>query len=96
MYGDNVITDVDVAPEHVNDSGNGMQAKIKAMKSAAADIMLFSLAHVHVITMSSGFGQKAAFLSDSSNKIHVYFGSDGESCSLIKYSANAAVYWSGV
>lgn len=53
--------------------------------SAAADMMLFSKAHFHVISFWSGFGQKAAFLASTSMNEHVYFVYPGLSCRLLNF-----------
>lgn len=95
-YGSRVVTDEKLKPVHIYEKVGGYESQVNALTSSASDIMLFSLAHVHVISRSSGFGQKAAFLSESSNKIHIYFGDDGLNCSLTKFTADAARYWSGV
>lgn len=96
QLGAQVVTDDKFVPTHIHENQNSFQSKIDALGNSASDIMLFSLAHIHVISKSSGFGQKAAFLSDASNKIHIFLGDDGAACSLIKFSADSALQWSGV
>ena len=94
--GNQVFTDDKFTPSHIHESQSGFDSKAQALAGSASDIMLFSMAHVHVISKTSGFGQKAAFLSDASNKIHIFFGDDGANCSLTKYSVDSATQWSGV
>lgn len=70
----------------------------RAMESSASDMILFSLAHVHVISSTSGFGQKAAFLSMSSQKHHIFYADASKNCTLGKGDKpdTVAVNWSGV
>lgn len=98
IYGGRLITDDDFQPKHVFNNNDLLdkQAQVEAMTSSASDMMLFSLAHIHVISRSSGFGQKAAFLSEASNKIHIFIGNDGDKCTLTKFSQDSAKVWSGV
>ncbi len=99
FFGSQLITDELAEPAHIFENvQDSRSAQIKALRSSASDIHLFSLAHLHVITRTSGFGQKAAFLSDQSNKIHVFYGDQGSKCSLGTHESpeHVVINWSGV
>lgn len=88
-------TDIVTRPEHIYE---GVKSLDRAIQDSAADMHLFSLAHVHVISFMSGFGQKAAFLSPSSQKHHIFYAEHFENCTLSKSNKpdNIAEFWSGI
>jgi hypothetical protein len=43
------------------------------MEGAARDLMLMSLADYHIISKTSGFGQKAAFLNRKPHRNHIFY-----------------------
>lgn len=99
FFGDQLITDEAADVKHIYENIQDSQSRQKAaIRSAMADMYLFSLANLHVITYTSGFGQKAAFLSESSYKKHIFFGKNGYNCSLSKSidPTDLATHWSGV
>lgn len=86
-------------PEHVY--GNGELSEYSArnsMQLGAADLMILSLAHIHVISATSGFGQKAAFLSSSKYRNHVYLIPRHDACGVMNFVNPTwlAQHWSGI
>lgn len=97
LFGNQLLTDTTYQPTHIYEKQHATQIEKQhlAIRQSASDMHLYSLAHVHVITKTSGFGQKAAYLSESKNRIHVFYGHRGYNCSLDR-TYSVAENWSGV
>lgn len=89
-------TDTTTAPTHSAETSTDKLAL--SIQTSSADMMLFSLAQIHVISRTSGFGQKAAFLSEFSSKHHIFFADKHKVCNLESYDQpdHVAGGWSGV
>ena len=74
----------------------------QAMQAAASDMFLLSLCDYHVLSPSSGFGQKSAFLSSKPKRDHIFYPFDATSrlskCTLSNPTDPAIIAskWSGV
>ena len=94
-------------PLHVYESLGAdaeLNRQAKAMRLVVADMHLFSLAHIHVISQKSGLGQKAAFLSTTRNKLfitpesnrtHIFIGDMGTNCTPVSI-VDIVSQWSGI
>lgn len=73
-YGDKVLTDDRMRPAHLDCEINGQKCDAESVKyvlrSAVAEMLLFSLTDYQVITFGSGFGRAGAFLSPHWRRIY--------------------------
>jgi len=91
---------------HVHESTqeNAIQMQENALRLVVSDVVLYSMAHIHVISHASGLGQKAAFLSSTRNKLfitptanrtHVFIGDKGANCTPVS-TLDLVTQWSGI
>ena len=97
IYGNQLITDLSYQPKHIyeDQTVDRVDKQHISIKQSASDMYLYSLSDIHVITRHSGFGQKAAYMSEIMNKIHIFYGDQGKNCS-IGHTYSVAENWSGV
>ena len=104
VYGSKLLTNTEIAPTTVDCRSQGQSCAQSDMSTgtqlAAAELFLSSLADYHVVTLNSGFGMVAAWMSSNWN--HIY-GIHRESvsnrrCGLNDYDSlyNLSILWQGI
>eukprot|EP01041_Mallomonas_annulata_P010192 gene10192-21239_t len=104
-YEDRMITDTTSEPLHIDCTKNPNcteESNRSALRVAASDLMLLSLADVHIITSSSGFGVIASMMKTSTNhsifRVDRFRGRSDEDCQLGREDTLESVTqdWSGI